>query len=135
MATINEIRQGIIDNLSTIYGLRAAAVVPEAPNPPVAIVELSSGSYDTTFGRGLDSWQFTVTLIVGRSDNRAAQISLDEFVASSGGRSVKQAIESNKTLGGFASDCRVTNLNSYGQITLGDTTYSGAEFAVSVWAN
>ena len=102
MATINEIRQGIIDNLSTIYGLRASAIVPENPNPPVAIVELSSGSYDTTFGRGLDSWQFTVTLIVGRSDNRAAQISLDEFVASSGGRSVKQAIESNKTLGGFA---------------------------------
>lgn len=135
MATINEIRQGIIDNLKTVYGLRASATVPEQPNPPVAVVELASGAYDTTFGRGLDSWQFTVTLIVGRSDNRVAQSQLDEYVASSGTRSVKQAIESNKTLGGHASDVRVTNLNSYGQITLGDTTYSGAEFAVSVWAN
>jgi hypothetical protein len=135
MSTINEIRQGIIDNLTSIYGLRAAAVVPETPNPPVAIVELNSGAYDTAFGRGMDAWQFTITLIVGRSDNRAAQIQLDEFVASSGGRSVKQAVESNKTLSGIAQDCRVTNLNSYGQITLGDVTYSGAEFAVSVWAN
>lgn len=135
MSTVAQIRQGIIDNLTTIYGLRASATVPESPTPPVAIVELNSGSYDTTFGRGLDSWQFTVTLIVGRADNRVAQSQLDEYVASSGGRSVKQAIELNKTLGGYANDCRVTNLNSYGQITLGDTTYSGAEFAVSVWAN
>jgi hypothetical protein len=48
---------------------------------------------------------------------------------------VKAAIEKDKTLGGKAFDCRVTNLRSYQQLIVADVTYLAAEFVVQVFAN
>jgi hypothetical protein len=135
MATISEIRSGIATNLATISGLRTGATLPETPNPPIAVVEPVSINFDTTMGRGLDELSFKVTLIVGRADGRSAQNSLDAYCSSSGSTSVKSAIESDRTLGGKANDLRVTALSTYGSVTIADTTYLAAEFAVTVYSN
>jgi hypothetical protein len=86
-------------------------------------------------GRGLDEFTFKVTLLVGRADVRTAQRSLDAYCSSSGTSSVKSAIESDRTLGGKANDLRVTALSTYGSVTIADTTYLAAEFAVTVYSN
>jgi hypothetical protein len=135
MATITEIRNALATNLGTISGLRTSALVPDNPNPPMAIIEPQSIQFDTSMGRGLDTLNFMVSVIVGRVSERSGQNSLDSYCASSGSHSVKSAIESDRTLGGKANDCRVTGLSSYGQVTIGDTTYLAADFAVTVYAN
>lgn len=134
MASISDIRAGIATNLATIPGLRTSAEIPDNPNPPVAIVSLDSVNYDRAYAKGLVEYNFTVTVIVGRSAERIAQRALDTYI-STGANSIKNAIELDKSLGGKAYDCRVASLNSIGSIQLNDNTYLAADFTVTVLAN
>lgn len=134
MASITDIRTAIATNLATISGLRTSAEMPDNPNPPIGIVSLDSVDYDQAYAKGLVTYNFTVTVIVGRSAERTAQRLLDTYI-STGEKSVKNAIESDKSLGGKAYDLRVTSLNSVGSIQLNDTTYLAADFSVAVIAN
>jgi hypothetical protein len=132
--SISQIRTALATNLATIPGLRTAAEIPDLPNPPIAVVSLDSVTYDQAFAKGMTNYNFTVTVIVGRSAEREAQRKLDAYI-SPGTNSVKNAIESNKTLGGYAYDCRVVSMNSVGSVTISDTTYLAADFTVTVIAN
>jgi hypothetical protein len=132
--SISQIRTALATNLATISGLRTAAEIPDLPNPPIAVVSLDSVTYDQSFAKGMTNYTFTITVIVGRSAEREAQRKLDAYI-SPGANSVKNAIESNKTLGGYAYDCRVVSMNSVGSLTISDTTYLAADFTVTVIAN
>ena len=132
--SVSLIRQGLAKNLGTIPGLRTAAEVPDLPNPPIAIVALNSVTYDRAFANGMTSYSFTITVIVGRAAEREAQRTLDTYI-STGNKSVKFAVESDKTLGGNAYDCRVVSMDSVGSLNISDTTYLAADFTVTVIAN
>jgi hypothetical protein len=132
--SISQIRTALATNLATISGLRTAAEVPDLPNPPVAIVALNSVSYDRAYAKGMTSYTFVITVIVGRAAEREAQRKLDGYI-STGSSSVKYAVESDKTLGGNAYDCRVVSMDSVGSLTISDTTYLAADFTVTVIAN
>jgi hypothetical protein len=132
--SISLIRQGLAKNLGTVPGLRTAAEMPDLPNPPIAVVSLSSVEFDGAFDKGLTRYNFTVTVIVGRVAEREAQRRLDAYI-SVGASSVKNAVESDKTLGGNAYDCRVVTMNSVGSLSVNDTTYLAADFTVTVIAN
>jgi hypothetical protein len=132
--SVSLIRQGLAKNLGTIPGLRTAAEVPDLPNPPIAIVALNSVTYDRAFANGMTSYSFTITVIVGRAAEREAQRTLDTYI-STGDKSVKFAVESDKTLGGNAYDCRVVSMDSVGSLNISDTTYLAADFTVTVIAN
>ena len=135
MALISELRTGLAANLATITGLRTAATVPDNPNPPIAIILPQGVEYDNTFGRGMNTYTFAVTVIVGRVSERSGQNALDAYVSSTGSSSIKLAIESNKTLNGKAFDLRVTDSRNYGELTVGEVTYLSAEFTVLCYAN
>ena len=135
MASVGTLRTQLATNLATISGLRTNSTMPDNPNPPVAIVTPTSISYDDTFHRGMQTYQFIVLVIVGRADERTAQNSLDAFISSTGSSSIKLAIESDKTLGGNAFDTRVTEMRNYGQLSVGEVIYLTAEFTVLCYAN
>jgi len=135
MASITDLRTGIATNLATISGLRTSPTLPDNPNPPIALVTPISVSFDDSFKRGMQTYTFVISVIVGRVDERTAQNKLDGFVSSTGASSVKLAVESDKTLGGNAFDCRVTEMRNYGQLTIGDVIYLSAEFTVLCYAN
>ena len=132
--SISLIRSRLAANLATIPGLRTAAEVPDLPNPPVAIVALNSVSFDRAYAKGMTSYTFVITVIVGRAAEREAQRKLDAYITP-GANSVKNAVESDKTLGGYAYDCRVVSMDSVGSLTISDTTYLAADFTVTVIAN
>jgi hypothetical protein len=135
MALISELRTGLATNLATISGLRTAATVPDNPSPPIAIILPQGVEYDNTFGRGMNTYTFAVTVIVGRVSERSGQNALDAYVSSTGSSSIKLAIESDKTLNGKAFDLRVTDSRNYGELTVGEVTYLSAEFTVLCYAN
>lgn len=134
MSLVSDLKAGLATNLATITGMRSSAQVPEQPQPPVAIITLNTINYDTTFGRGMDEYLFTVTVVVSRADGRNAQNLLDQYVAKTGTLSVKSAIELDRSLGGYANDCRVTGLSTYGNLTIGETNYLAGEWSVTVFA-
>lgn len=136
MADITAIREGIEANLETITGLRGYSEIPDNPQVPAAVVGLQSISYDQAFQRGLVLYNFNVTVIVGRFNVRSTQKRLNEYAGNTGDDSVKLAIESDKTLGGSAFDCRVASMDSIGAIDLNDgNNYLAMEFTVTVYAD
>jgi hypothetical protein len=134
MTALTDLRTGLATRLATITGLRSSAYIPDNPQPPVAVVMPGRIQYDTAFGRGSDEYLFTIMLIVGRVADRASQTNLDAYCASSGSASVKAAVEGDRTLGGKALDCRVTEMTNQGSLAIGDVTYHTAEFSVTVIA-
>lgn len=135
MASVAALRTGIANNLSTIPGLRTAAKVPDDPKPPVAIVLPQSVNYDQSFQRGMTIYNFSVLLLVSRVSERTGQESLDSWVSSTGTYSIKNAIESDKTLGGNAFDVRVSEVRNYGEVSAGDVNYFSAEFIILCYSD
>jgi hypothetical protein len=133
MASIASIRSGIAANLSSISGLRTTDTVPDNPQPPVAIIQPSSIDYDRAMQRGLDQYNFVVTIIVGRASERQAQRLLDLFCEGTGSSSAKTAIESDRTLSGLVQDLRVIAMRNYGTTAIGETTYLAVEFDLVVY--
>lgn len=135
MALVSELRDGLKANLATITGLRTADTVPDNPNPPIAIVLPQSVQYDNAFQHGMNTYTFSILVVVNRVSERTAQNSLDAYVSGTGSKSVKLAVESDKTLNGKAFDVRVTDLRNYGDITIGEINYFSAEFIVLCYAD
>jgi len=132
--SISDIRDGLATNLATISGLRTAADLPDNPSPPIAVVQLNNVSYDQAFQNGMVIYTFTITVIVGRVSERTAQARLNAY-ASTGAGGIKTAVQSDKTLGGFAFDVRLQEMTSLGAITLGEQQYLAAEFSAVVYSD
>jgi hypothetical protein len=132
--TVKALRDGLAVNLKTIPGLRVVPILPEQVNPPLAMINLDKINYQKSFHRGLTEYLFKITLVVGRASERAAQNSLDQYVASDGTYSVLNALENDRTLGGVAADSTMVSLDAYGSVVIGETTYLSAEFSVQVFA-
>jgi len=137
--SITEIRAGIGANLRTLSGLRVAETIPDSFSPPIAIVSLQSvqynGAFNTSSVQGLTTYNFTVSVIVGKVAERVAQNRLDSYI-STGDQSVKKAIEVDRQLGGAAFDCVVSEMTNVGAVLLsGDVSYLAADFTVTVYAN
>lgn len=135
MATMAQLRTALAARLATISGLRTSAVLPDQPQPPQAVLYPDRVIYDTAMGRGSDEYLFIVLVIVGRIAERNAQTSLDTYCDPSGSTSIKAAVEGDRSLGGVALDCRVTEMRGQGSLSVGDATYLTAEFLVTIVAN
>lgn len=134
MPTFTQLRTGLATNIATISGLRTANLIPDQVNPPIAIITPETITYDTSFARGLDEYNFTILVVVHRVAERSAQSSLDAFCNPTGSTSIKTAIESDRSLGGKAQTLRVTDLRTYQALSVGDVDYLAAEFSVVVYA-
>lgn len=135
MASLSELRDGIAANLSTITGLRVSAFVPDNINPPLAIITPQNIEYHKSFQNGLNTYNFIVSVFVGRVSERVAQNTLDAYCAPTGSSSIKNAIESDRTLQGRAFDLVVSDMRNYGSVTIAENTYLTAEFDCAVQAN
>lgn len=134
MTSISDLRDAIATNLRTVSGLRAFAEVPDNPSPPVAIVQLQSIDYDQAMQGGMTRYVFIITVIVGRAAERNSQERLNAYTSTSGS-SIKEAVESDRTLDGNAYDAVVQSMTNVGAISLqGDITYLAADFQVLVLA-
>ena len=134
MADIQAIREGLAANLATISGLRTEANMLETVNPPVAVVQLESISYDEAFQGGLDIYRFNVLVVVSRAADRIAQEALNDYASPEGARSIKVAIESDRSLSSAAQTLRVETLSNIGSLQLDNQEYYAAEFSVAVYA-
>lgn len=135
MASITAMRSGIANNLATITGLRSGPTIPDNVNPPYAIIAPSSVDYHRAFNNALSTYNFTVTLVVGRVSERTAQNNLDAYCSPTGASSIRVAVESDKTLGGIVYDTIVTGMRNYGSVVIGENTYLAAEFDLTVQAD
>jgi hypothetical protein len=133
--SVGGMRTALATNLGTVSGIRTYADIPDNPMMPAAVVQLQSVSYDQAFQRGLTEYTFLVTVIFGRVATSSAQRSLDALIGDDDARSLKTAVESDKTLNGNAFDVRLSEMTNIQSATIGDITYLAADFAVIVYAD
>jgi hypothetical protein len=140
MGALTDMREGLRANLATITDLQVSAYMLSSPTPPSAHVvpggDAGDIDYDQAMGRGLDLWRFTVQAFVGLPTDQGAQVLLDTFMEPSGPQSVKEALESDCTLGGAADDLHVVSCTGYKQFVFeGRPPLLGAGWHVHVYAN
>jgi hypothetical protein len=134
-AALSTLRTGLANALATIANLRVYELVPDNPQHPSATVRVDRVSFDSTMARGSDEFEFIVTVVVGRADDRTAQTKLETYIAGTGSQSVKAALESDPTLGGVAMACRVQAAQNIGTLERPDgTSLLAVDFIISVYA-
>lgn len=135
MTNLTAMAEAMATQIANIEGLRTQAQIRDIVAVPVAIVgPPTSIDYDTTMRNGANRYEFSVRVLVARTEERAAQIYLSEYAAPEGARSIKAAIEADPSLGGTAMTTRVTNANGIGAYDYGDASYLGVDFTVEVYA-
>ena len=134
MVDLAAIREGLATNLSVIADTQISPYMLANPTPPcIQVMGPDEVTYDVTFGRGSDSWMMIVQAFVASVGDIAAQARLDKMLHPTGPESIKEAIESDRTLGGSAKDLRVVRSSGYQQYNLeGRGPVLGAEFTVQV---
>jgi hypothetical protein len=122
-ATVSQVATGLKNRLATISGLRTFNYQPEQLNPPVAYPVLNSITYHRAFGGGNVEMFWSVFVVVGRyTDSRAFEL-CDDFLAYSGAKSLRAAIEGDVTLGGVCQSLVVSS-----SISIQPQTQADAEF-------
>lgn len=128
---VSTVRDGLKTRLQTISGLRVYDIIPDKVTPPSAIVGQLDFTYDIDNARGLDLATCDIYVIVQRLDARSGQNKLDEYL-SSGSKSIKTAIEGDRTLGGAVNTLRVTSAEA-GTYIEGEVTFLSYRYRLTIW--
>jgi len=128
---VSSVRDGLKTRLQTITGLRAYDVIPDKVTPPCAIVGQLDFTFDIDNARGLDQATLDVYVIVQRLDARSGQNKLDDYLGS-GSKSIKTAIEGDRTLGGTVNTLRVTSAEA-GTYIEGEITFLSYRYRLTIW--
>ena len=135
MATLTGIRQGIGTALESITSLTVKDYVPDSIEPPTAVVGVVENIvYDSTMARGSDTYTIPIFLYVSRVDAQDSQETLDAYLAPTGSSSIKQAVDSDTSLGGACDSVRVVEADNYGVYNINNINYLGVEFEVEIIA-
>lgn len=118
LTDIATIREGLARNLDSIRDVQVSAYMLASPTPPAIHIFPASIEYDRAMGRGLDVVNFTIETFVAFGLDQGGQMRLDRLLSPSGSESVKEAIESDKTLGGMVQDLHVSRMSAYRIVTL-----------------
>lgn len=120
--------------LATAENMQLSEYMLGEPMPPfIEIMGADEIAYDIALQRGGDQNDMIVRAFVGLAIDKAAQIKLDRLLNSSGPSSMKQAIESDDTLGGNCDDLRVRTCTGYQIFPRGDgRAVLGASWTVQV---
>lgn len=134
MATFDEICVGLKGRLGTIAGLTGYAIEPASPKYPAAWPFLAepAADYDQTHDGGM-TWHFRLTVALAASEQGHAQTNLMPYLAPTGAKSIKAAIEGDPTLGGLAGVYAVVlRVQQVGPLPIAGGLGVGAVFAVDV---
>lgn len=88
--------------------------VPDAANLPALIIKPDKCDFAGAMSRGLDTWDFSLYMLVARTDTVTNQEQLDEFVTSDGVNSIRAAIDNRPDLGLDDTDAFVSGVEGYG---------------------
>jgi hypothetical protein len=135
VASVAAIAEGLKVRLATISGVRAYSYQPEQLNPPFAYPILNGVSYHQTMGMGSAVTQFdwSVYVVVGRWVDRVAMTNLDDFLSPTGAKSIRAALEADRTLGGACSDLVVSTSANISALEQDDAEYLQVSFSLTIY--
>ena len=114
MSTLTEIRDAIKTTIETaIPALKVYPTIPDSVTLPAVVVMPDEVDFSVAMGRGTDTYEFDLIVLVSTGDMDVAQRQLDGFVTGAGSSSVRQAIFKARTLGLADVDAHVSAMTGY----------------------
>lgn len=135
MATLAAIRTAIASTLTTALGAGTQMYdkIPGQPVLPCVCVVPDSANFDVAMGRGTDTWQIDLIVLVPSGDNETGQSRLDPYVTGAGALSIRQAIFNTRALGLSNTDAHVAAMSDYGgSFEAVDADHAGARLRLIV---
>jgi hypothetical protein len=116
MATLAAVRTAVASTLTAALGAGTQVydTIPGQPVVPCVCVVPDTANFDVAMGRGTDTWEFDLIVLVPSGDNEVGQSRLDPYVTGSGDLSIRQAIFTTRTLGLSNTDAHVSRMSDYG---------------------
>lgn len=118
MSSLEAIRDAIKTTIETaITSLHVYDTVPGEANVLPCVVQIPfSADFEVAMGRGLDTWEIDLLVLVTTADMDIGQDALDAYVSGSGARSIRQAIFNNRDLGltNSGTSAHVSEMLEYG---------------------
>lgn len=131
--TISQVNTGLKNRLSTITGLRVYDYQPDTGYVPFAFPALTTIEYHKAMNGGMRIFTYNITIVTGRVDERTGQDEMDAFASYDGAKSVRAALEADKTLGGVVDTLIVTSSANVNAMSQGENQYLTLDFTVTVY--
>lgn len=135
MASLKDIRAAVKTTLeAAIPSLHVHATVPDAVNVlPAVLVIPWTAELNVAMGRGTDTWELDLLVLVSTTEIGLRQEDLDELVTGAGAKSIRQAIFQTKSLGLPETDANVSQMLEYGaRFPVGEIEHLGARLRLIV---
>lgn len=134
MASLSAIRDAIKATIeNNIADISGYDTVPDASNLPAFVVVPDTADFDVAMGRGLDTYDFDLYVLVSVNEMDLRQDELDTYVTGAGSKSIRQVVFQNKTLGLTNTNAHVTGMTSYGdKFSMSDLQHIGAVLHITV---
>jgi len=133
MTTVFDVRQGLADAITDGTGLRASHYVPEQMVAPIAVVARRSFDPRFVFSQSKATYELTVSIYVDRTNDRAAQETLDGFCEVSGVGSVIAAIQNSANWLNVSVDyAQVVNVSEVQAVGIAESQYFVVQLDVEV---
>jgi hypothetical protein len=139
MFDVEAVRSGIKTTIeANVVGLRVYTWASASISTPAIVVTTGDPflSYHVANAKGLVEARFDLTILVGRASEIRSQELLDEYLSAGTGasKSIIDALESDRTLGGSVSDCIVTEASAYFTTDAGEASLAGATLTLAAYA-
>lgn len=135
MANVKAIRVALADRLATT-GLRAFPNAPGAVSPPAVVIIPNRPA--VLYGQTMDG-ETTVNLLaialLSAANDASGQDLLDDYVASSGTKSIAAAVQADPSLAGTVEYTIVTQVATYGVVNYAGQDYMGGSFVIECGAH
>lgn len=115
MASLAAIRTAVKTTLeAAIPGLHVYDKIVGATHPPAVVVDPVDANFVAAMGRGTDTWEFDLHVVVSDAEETLGQIALDDYVTGAGPKSIRTAVWNDRDLGLAHTDAHVSALVAYG---------------------
>lgn len=115
MASLAAIRTAVKTTLrANIAGLHVYDKIAADVHVPSVVVEPNTADFVAAMGRGTDTWELDLHVIVADADEIVGQTKLDDYVTGAGPKSIRAVIFDNQTLGLTGTNAHVSAMTAYG---------------------
>lgn len=132
MPTVTEVRDDLAAVITAGTGLRAAPLVQDVMVAPIAVVSRRPFDPRMVLSQASAAYQFTVTIYVDRTDERAAQRALDGYCELSGTTSVLAAIQNGSLWTKDVDYAQVVQIGDVVPVVVGESNYLIVQLDVEV---
>lgn len=132
----NAIETTISDNIASLQCYDNVPDVVQIPPGGAAVVVIPKEvDFAVAMGRGTDTWEFDLFVLVARTETENAQEILDLYVSGSGTKSIRQVIFLDPSLGSVVDHSMVKKMSGYGGSFDAKLPHIGARLSLTVLAS